>query len=38
MEMTQMADLLSPCPGLAEVAAKLTGHLNTQLALKDSLS
>ena len=37
MEMTQMADLLSPCPGLAEVAAKLTGHLNTQLALKDSL-
>ena len=29
MEMTQMADLLSPCPGLAEVAAKLTGHLNT---------
>ena len=38
MEMTQMADLLSPCPGLAEVAAKLTGHLDTQLALKDSLS
>ena len=38
MEMTQMADLLSPCPSLAEVAAKLTGHLNTQLALKDSLS
>ena len=38
MEMTQMADLLSPCPGLAEVAAKLTGHLNTQLALKDSIS
>ena len=38
MEMTHMADLLSPCPGLAEVAAKLTGHLNTQLALKDSLS
>ena len=38
MDMTQMADLLSPCPGLAEVAAKLTGHLNTQLALKDSLS
>ena len=38
MEMTQMADLLSPCPGLAEVAAKRTGHLNTQLALKDSLS
>ena len=38
MEMTQMADLLSPCPGLAEVAAKLTGHMNTQLALKDSLS
>ena len=38
MEMTQMADLLSPCTSLAEVAAKLTGHLNTQLALKDSLS
>ena len=38
MEMTQMADLLSPCPSLAEVAAKLTGHLDTQLALKDSLS
>ena len=38
MEMNQMADLLSPCPGLAEVAAKLPGHLNTQLALKDSLS
>ena len=38
MAMTQMADWLSPCPGLAEVAAKLTGHLNTQLALKDSLS
>ena len=38
MEMTQMAALLSPCPSLAEVAAKLTGHLNTQLALKDSLS
>ncbi|MDO5640434.1 MAG: lipoyl(octanoyl) transferase LipB [Neisseria sp.] len=38
MEMTQMADLLKPCPPLQEVAAKLTGHLNTQLAPKDSVS
>lgn len=38
MEMTQMADLLNPCPPLQEVAAKLTGHLNTQLASKEPQS
>ena len=36
MEMTQMADLLDACPTLQEVAAKLTGHLNQQLALKET--
>ncbi|UOO83125.1 lipoyl(octanoyl) transferase LipB [Uruburuella testudinis] len=36
MEMTQMADLLSPCPTLSEVADKLTGHLKTQLASKET--
>ncbi|WP_165009870.1 lipoyl(octanoyl) transferase LipB [Neisseria yangbaofengii] len=36
MEMTQIADLINPCPTLAEVADKLTGHLNTQLTSKES--
>ena len=31
MEMVQMADFLSPCPPLDEVAAKLTAHLHKQL-------
>lgn len=32
MEMTQIADFLTPCPSLNEVAAKLTTHLSAQLA------
>lgn len=32
MEMVQMADFLAPCPPLSEVAAKLTAHLQRQLA------
>lgn len=38
MEMVQMADFLSPCPSLDEVAEKLTAHLTKQLALKDPAS
>lgn len=38
MEMVQMADFLSPCPPLDEVAEKLTAHLTKQLALKDPAS
>ena len=34
MEMTQIADLVHPCPTLDEVAAKLTTHLKTQLTPK----
>jgi len=30
LEMTQIADLARPCPELAEVAEKLTGHLQRQ--------
>lgn len=37
LEMTQMADFIQPAPALSEVAAKLTGHLDTQLQLKDTL-
>ncbi|EGV35205.1 MULTISPECIES: lipoyl(octanoyl) transferase LipB [Neisseria] len=35
MEMVQMADFVSPCPALAEVAEKLTAHLTKQLAPKE---
>ncbi|HFC8542911.1 lipoyl(octanoyl) transferase LipB [Neisseria weaveri] len=35
MEMVQMADFVSPCPALAEVAEKLTVHLTKQLAPKE---
>ena len=38
MEMVQMADFLSPCPPLDEVAEKLTARLTKQLALKDPAS
>ncbi|MCQ9325351.1 lipoyl(octanoyl) transferase LipB [Neisseria dentiae] len=31
MEMVQMADFLTPCPPLAEVAGKLTAHLQQKL-------
>ncbi|OSI17706.1 octanoyltransferase [Neisseria dentiae] len=31
MEMVQMADFLTPCPPLAEVAEKLTAHLQQKL-------
>jgi len=32
MEMTQIADFVSPAPGLAEVSDKLTKHLQKELA------
>ncbi|OSI10891.1 lipoyl(octanoyl) transferase LipB [Neisseria zoodegmatis] len=35
MEMVQMADFVSPCPALAEVAEKLTAHLTKQLSPKE---
>ena len=31
MEMVQIADFVRPCPSLAEVAGKLTGHLQREL-------
>ena len=37
LEMTQIADFIQPAPALSEVADKLTGHLDTQLQLKDTL-
>lgn len=36
LEMTQIADFIKPCPTLAQVAEKLTAHLNSQLTLKES--
>ncbi|ASK26437.1 lipoyl(octanoyl) transferase LipB [Neisseria chenwenguii] len=35
LEMTQMAEYLNPCPTLAEVAEKLTAHLEAQLTPKE---
>ncbi|KLT73364.1 octanoyltransferase [Neisseria arctica] len=32
MEMVQIADFITPCPPLSEVAAKLTEHLSANLA------
>ncbi|WP_274584311.1 lipoyl(octanoyl) transferase LipB [Neisseria leonii] len=32
LEMTQMADRLTPCPPMSEVAATLTAHLQRELA------
>ena len=35
LEMTQIADLVQPAPPLADVAAKLTAHLQQQLGLPE---
>ena len=34
--MTQIADLVQPAPPLADVAAKLTAHLQQQLGLPEN--
>lgn len=36
LEMIQIADLASPCPSFAEVASKLTAHLEKYLAPKET--
>ena len=35
LEMTQIADLVQPAPIMADVAAKLTAHLQQQLRLPE---
>ena len=36
LEMTQIADLMQPAPALADIAAKLTAHLQQQLGLPEN--
>ena len=37
LEMTQIADLVQPTPSVADVAAKLTAHLQQQLRLPETI-